>query len=69
MNCMEKTRLLGEYEITAATFAAAVTELHSKTPVSPKADYQKLKLAAERARLASEMARLALEQHTSSHHC
>jgi hypothetical protein len=69
MSCEEKTRLLQEYEAATARFSAAVTELHKRTPVSPVAEYGRLKRAAEEARLNSERARLALEHHTAVHGC
>ena len=61
--------MLHEYEAATAKFSKAVTELHARTPVSPAAEYERLKRAAEEARLNSERARLALEHHTAVHGC
>ena len=69
LNCEEKTRVLHEYEAATAKFSNAVTELRARTPVSPAAEYERLKRAAEEARLNSERARLALEHHTAVHGC
>jgi hypothetical protein len=44
MSCEEKTRLLREYEAATAAFSTAVTELHRRTPISPAAEYGRLKL-------------------------
>jgi hypothetical protein len=54
-------RLLREYEVAAARFSAAATELQARMPIVPSAEYERLKRAAEQARFDSERARLALK--------
>ena len=69
MACEEKGRLLAAYELATKQFAASVTDLHQKTGVSKKAEYDQLQRVSAEARNKSEQARLALEQHVSTHGC
>jgi len=67
--CLEKDRLLKEYQITTENFSGAVNELQALRATSSQAEYERLRRVAEEARLKSEQARLALEHHTAAHRC
>jgi hypothetical protein len=68
-SCRAKEELLLSYQKTTAAFSAAVTLLQQKMGVVPKAEYDRLSIAADEARIRSEHARLVLEQHVAEHHC
>lgn len=67
--CSKKTQLLADYQSATARFSLAVTDLNEKMGVSPKSEYDRLRMAADDARMKSEEARLALERHTAEHGC
>jgi hypothetical protein len=67
--CEQKERLVKEFAAAADEYSAAVARLQARTAISPKAEYERLRMAVEVARLGSEEARLALERHTASHDC
>lgn len=67
--CEEKAKLVSNYENAAKTFAAAVSELQSRTGTSSKTEYEELLRSIDKERLKSEQARIALEQHVAVHGC
>ena len=67
--CIEKPRLMAEYENSTARFLEAVQELHRKMGTSPREVYERLDRAANEARLRSEYARLSLEEHIATDRC
>lgn len=44
--CSKKTRLLADYQSATARFSVAVTDLNEKMGVSPKSEYDRLRMAA-----------------------
>ena len=54
MPCLEKSRLLMEYEAATTKFASTVTELQRRMGTSPKAEYDRLQRVADEARVKSE---------------
>jgi hypothetical protein len=67
--CLEKDRLLKEYQVTTENFSGAVNDLQALRGTSSQEEYERLRRVAEEARLKSEQARLALEHHTAAHRC
>jgi hypothetical protein len=69
MPCEEKVQLVNSFAAAADQYSAAIAELRARMAISPKQEYERLRIAVEVTRLASEEARIALERHTASHHC
>jgi hypothetical protein len=69
MTCVEKSRLVANYEEATNKFLEAVKEVHRKMGTSPKEEYERLDHVANEARMRSEHARLAVEQHVAAHGC
>ena len=67
--CVEKTRLLLEYDAATQAYFRAMSDLRAKMGTSPKDIYDHLFQATERARAKSESARAALLQHIRIHSC
>jgi hypothetical protein len=67
--CEEKGRLVKKFAAAADHYSAAIAKLQARMAISPREEYERLRMAVEVTRLASEAARLALEQHTASHNC
>ena len=53
IRCVEKARLVAEYELATGKFATAVTELNQKIGVSPRDEYERLDRAANESRVRS----------------
>ena len=68
-SCPIKTTLLAAWQSAAQSYSKAVTELTHKIGVLSKADYERLKKAAEIARAASMQAQANLEAHVQDHGC
>jgi hypothetical protein len=62
-------RLLRDYERATERYFQRLHELREKTPVSPKAEYDRLRQMVEQARAESESARDALGLHIAQHGC
>jgi hypothetical protein len=69
MTCVEKSRLLRQYDVATLAFSKAVQELRRKIGTSPKEEYERLERISSEARVKSEQTRLALEQHIATHRC
>jgi hypothetical protein len=69
MGCLDKERIVSEYEIATARFADAVHELKQNIGTSERSEYDRLLREANEHRIKSEEARLALERHLTQHGC
>ena len=67
--CLEKRRLLLEYDAATQAYFRAMSDLRAKMGTSPKALYDRLFEATESVRCKSELARTALLQHIRAHNC
>jgi Zn finger protein HypA/HybF involved in hydrogenase expression len=68
-SCPTKTALLIAWQNAAEIYSKAVAELSRKVGVVSKAEYERLKSAAEAARQRSINAQANLEAHVESHGC
>jgi hypothetical protein len=69
MICEEKLRLLREYDTATKGLSTAVTKLSSQIGTSPKAEYEKLRVASDERRIGAERARQKLNRHVENHGC
>ena len=67
--CIEKRRLVENYQQATARFSKQLTILNERLGTSPRDEYDELRRAVDTERVRSEQARLALEQHVADHGC
>jgi hypothetical protein len=67
--CEEKTALLAAWKNAANGYSRTVSELSRKLGIIPKAEYERLKSAAEAARQRSIDAQAKLDAHIQEHGC
>jgi hypothetical protein len=68
-SCPTKTILLAAWLRAAKMYSNAVADLSQHIGVLPKAEYENLSQAAEKARKRAQKAQAALEAHTHAHGC
>lgn len=67
--CIEKARLLQEYQESTQVYATAVDDLNRRIGIVQFEEYQKLNRAADRARRKSEDSRDRLARHIAEDRC
>jgi hypothetical protein len=67
--CKEKAGLLDYYVKTTETLLDSITVMSARVGKSDKAEYKRLREAAEDYRTKSELARVALDSHVAAHKC
>jgi hypothetical protein len=69
ISCLEKTRLLEEYEAAIFAYSTKVSELKQRIGTSSKETYQSLYRSIEQLRDIGRRAQQALESHIDTHGC
>ena len=67
--CGKGLALLDAYQRAATAYAESVSEMFTRIGITPRHEYDQLRLASEVARKNSELAREALERHQREHSC
>ena len=68
-SCPAKTALMAAWQSAAETYSKVVAELSRRIGTLPKAEYEKLRRAAENARHRSMEAQAELQSHIEEHGC
>ena len=67
--CLEKAKMLEDYETAASEFSRTVSVLKAGIGMESRADDEEMRAATERTRLHCEHARMLLDAHTAEHGC
>jgi len=67
--CLEKLRLLNEYNKLATAYSRKVSELNEKIGTSTKGEYDAMYRVTEALRQSVDHAKKALESHIEAHGC
>jgi hypothetical protein len=69
MDCDQKRRLLGRYNLALRVWAAFEDALEANNETASALEYQTMKISVDESRMEVELVRLELKSHEKQHQC